>query len=101
MGIILLIKMRATENYINSAIKDTKTVGPALINAYHKLGQQYNETAHPKLRILDNLIFTCLAIFFTQIVYMFVVGTKEPYNALLAGCFTSLGQFALAASLRI
>ena len=51
---------------------------------------------HPKLRMLDGLIAISLATFVVQIVYMFVVGTKEPLNALMAGCFGSLGQFALA-----
>ena len=81
---------------VDTAIKDAQTVIPALLDAYNKLTVFYNESAHPKLRILDSLIFVCLASFFTQIVYMFVVGTKEPLNALLAGCFCSLGQFALA-----
>ena len=101
--------MKALNNYIQSSITDAKTVVPALINAKSKLSVYYNEATHPKLRILDNLIFVCLATFFVQIVYMFVVGiskiypngTKEPLNALLAGCFCSLGQFALSASLRI
>ena len=46
--------------------------------------------------MLDGLIAISLATFVVQIVYMIVVGTKEPLNALMAGCFGSLGQFALA-----
>jgi hypothetical protein len=88
--------MKAVENYINTAIKDAKTVIPALLNAKQKLGEQYTESSHPKLRILDCLIWMCLSVFFSNIVYMFAVGTKEPYNALLAASFCSLGQFALA-----
>merc|ERR1712166_1539144 len=61
----------------------------------------YNEKTHPKLRALDNSIMLCIASFVLQIVYFIVIGTKEPFNALLAGCFCSLGQFALSASLRI
>ena len=35
--------MRAIENYIQSSIKDAKTVVPALINAKSKLSTFYNE----------------------------------------------------------
>ena len=88
--------MKAINNYFSTAVSDAKTVVPALKQAYQKLGIQYNESTHPKLRMLDNLIFICLVSFVFQIVYMVLVGTKEPLNALLAGCFCSLGQFALA-----
>jgi hypothetical protein len=88
--------MKSINNYINTAISDAKTVFPALKQATSKLSIQYAESTHPKLRILDNLIMICLLSFVLQIVYMIVGGTKEPLNALLAGCFCSLGQFALA-----
>ena len=88
--------MKSINNYINTAITDAKTVVPALKQASSKLRLQYNESTHPKLRILDNLIVICILSFVFQIVYMVVGGTKEPLNALLAGCFCSLGQFALA-----
>lgn len=69
---------------------------PALKDATTKLLVKYNEETHPKLRILDNLIILSLVTFVVQMVYMVLVGTKEPLNALLAGVFCSLGQFALA-----
>ena len=88
--------MKAITNYINEAKKDAKLVLPALADAYPRLTGQYNESTHPKLRALDNLIILCLTSFVIQIVYFIVVGTKEPLNALLAGVFCSLGQFALS-----
>ena len=88
--------MKAINTYLNDAVKDAKTVVPALKDAVTRLNQQYQETTHPKLRILDNLIFLSLGAFFVQIAYTFFIRTKEPLNALLAGLFCSLGQFALA-----
>merc|ERR1719503_312 len=93
--------MKAISNYMNGAVNDAKTVVPALKDAFVRLNCQYNEQTHPKLRILDSLIFISLSTFVIQLAYMFVVRSKEPLNALMAGCFCSLGQFALAASLRI
>uniref|UniRef100_A0A7S3MSH9 Dolichyl-diphosphooligosaccharide--protein glycosyltransferase subunit OST2 n=1 Tax=Strombidium inclinatum TaxID=197538 RepID=A0A7S3MSH9_9SPIT len=93
--------MKAVNNYFTTAAKDAQTVLPALKDAYSRLTVQYDETTHPKLRILDGLVIFSLLSFVVQIVYMIVLGTKEPLNALMAGCFCSLGQFALCASLRI
>ena len=50
---------------VDTAFKDAQTVIPALREAYSKLNVYYNEATHPKLRILDSLIFVCLASFFT------------------------------------
>ena len=88
--------MKTVIGYLNDSVTDAKTVVPALKEAVSKLITQYNETTHPKLRILDNLILLSIATFVVQMTYMVVVGTKEPLNALLAGVFCSLGQFALA-----
>ena len=88
--------MKAISNYVTGAVNDAKTVVPALKDAFVRLNTQYNEQTHPKLRILDSLIFISLSTFVIQIAYMFVVRSKEPLNALMAGCFCSLGQFALA-----
>ena len=88
--------MKAISNYMNGAVNDAKTVVPALKDAFVRLNCQYNEQTHPKLRILDSLIFISLSTFVIQLAYMFVVRSKEPLNALMAGCFCSLGQFALA-----
>ena len=88
--------MKAIKTYFNGVMKDAKLVIPAIKEAVPKLISNYNEKTHPKLRALDNLIFLCIASFIVQIVYFIVVGTKEPLNALLAGCFCSLGQFALS-----
>ena len=93
--------MKAINNVIATSIQDAKTVGPALKQAYNRLTTDYVERTHPKLRILDNLVLLCLFSFVAQVVYMIVVRTKEPLNALMAGCFCSLGQFALSGSLRI
>ena len=93
--------MKAINNVITTSIQDAKTVGPALKQAYTRLTTDYVERTHPKLRILDNLVLLCLFSFVAQVVYMIVVRTKEPLNALMAGCFCSLGQFALSGSLRI
>ena len=83
--------MKAINNYVNEMVKDAKLVIPAIQDAAPRLAGQYTECTHPKLRALDNLIMLCLASFVLQIVYFVVVGTKEPLNALLAGCFCSLG----------
>ena len=88
--------MKTVQKYVQESISDAKTVVPALREAATKLSQQYNEQTHPKLRILDNLIFLSLATFVAQMVYCVAVGTKEPFNAMLAGVFCSMGQFALA-----
>ena len=88
--------MKAVNAYVNGVVKDAGLVLPAIREAVPKLISNYNEKTHPKLRALDNLILLCLASFVVQIVYFIVVGTKEPLNALLAGCFCSLGQFALS-----
>ena len=93
--------MKTIQKYVDDSVKDTKTVVPALKDAIRRLRLQYDETTHPKLRILDYLIMFSLTTFFLQVAYMVVIGTKEPFNAFLAGCFCSLGQFALATSLRI
>jgi hypothetical protein len=55
--------MKTLTNYANDLIKDAKLVLPAFTDAYPRLTQQYNETTHPKLRALDNLILLCLASF--------------------------------------
>ena len=93
--------MKTVQKYFEESIQDAKTVVPALKEAAKKLQIRYEETTHPKLRILDNLIFLSIVVFVLQIVYCFAIGTKEPFNAMLAGVFCSLGQFALATSLRI
>ena len=87
--------MKAVSTYVNGAVHDAKIVLPSLYEAYNRLMHQYQESTHPKLRMLDNLVIVCLLTFVLQIVYMLAVGTKEPLNALMAGCFCSLGQFAL------
>ena len=83
--------MNTITKYLNDSVTDAKTVVPALKDALSKLTAQYNETTHPKLRILDNLILLSIASFVVQMVYMVAVGTKESLNALLAGVFCSLG----------
>ena len=83
--------MKFISSYVNESIKDAQTVIPGFQEAYKRLTQQYSEQTHPKLRILDNLIILCLSTFVAQVVYMVLVGTKEPFNAFLAGCFCSLG----------
>jgi hypothetical protein len=88
--------MKAINNYVNGVVKDAKLVLPAIKDAIPKLVSNYNEKTHPKLRALDNLILLCIVSFVLQLVYAIVVGTKEPFNAMLAGCFCSLGQFALS-----
>ena len=88
--------MKAVGNIVSTAVSDAETVGSGLKTAYTKLVQQYNEKTHPKLRILDNLVLLSICSFVVQIVYMIMVRTKEPLNALMAGCFCSLGQFALS-----
>ena len=93
--------MKTLQKYFDDSVKDAKTVLPALKDAGQRLLATYDEQTHPKLRILDNLILLSLATFGVQFVYMILIGTKEPFNALLAGLFCSLGQFALATSLRI
>ena len=93
--------MKAVNKLITTAVEDARTVGPALKQAYTRLTNDYNERTHPKLRILDNLVLISLFSFVVQVVYMIVVRTKEPLNALMAGCFCSLGQFALSGSLRV
>ena len=84
---------------MSTAVSDAETVGSGLKQAYSKLVSQYNEKTHPKLRILDNLVLLSICSFVVQIVYMISVRTKEPLNALMAGCFCSLGQFALSGKL--
>ena len=88
--------MKAVNTYVNGVIKDAGLVIPAIKEAVPKLISNYNEKTHPKLRALDNLILLCMVSFVLQIVYCLVIGTKEPFNAMLAGCFCSLGQFALS-----
>ena len=88
--------MKAVNTYINGIVKDAGLVIPAIKDAVQKLISNYNEKTHPKLRALDNLIMLCIASFVLQIIYFIVIGTKEPFNALLAGCFCSMGQFALS-----
>ena len=88
--------MKAVSNIMSTAVSDAETVGSGLKQAYIKLVAQYNEKTHPKLRILDNLVLLSIFSFIAQIVYMILVRTKEPLNALMAGCFCSLGQFALS-----
>ena len=83
--------MKAINNYVNGVVKDAKLVIPAINDAVPRLVTTYNESTHPKLRALDNLICLCIASFVLQIVYFIGIGTKEPFNALLAGCFCSLG----------
>jgi len=88
--------MKAVNTYMNGVIKDAGLVIPAIKEAVPKLISNYNEKTHPKLRALDNLILLCMVSFVLQLVYCLVIGTKEPFNAMLAGCFCSLGQFALS-----
>ena len=56
--------MKVINTYISEAIKDSQTVIPALKNAAAKLNQDYTETTHPKLRILDSLVILCITSFF-------------------------------------
>ena len=87
--------MKTISRTYTDATSDFKTVVPALQDAYKRLVTSYDEETHPKLRILDNFVILCAFSFIVQIVYMIVVRTKEPLNALMAGCFCSLGMFAL------
>lgn len=55
--------MKAVVTYFNNISKDAQTVIPALKDAYSRLTVKYNDTTHPKLRLLDNLILLCLTSF--------------------------------------
>ena len=76
-------------------LNDLQTLIPAVTEASTRLVDEYKQTTHPKLKMLDTLIVLSLTTFVIQIFYAQIAG-KDPFNSLLAGVFCSLGQFALS-----
>ena len=58
--------MKTLQKYVDDSIKDAKMVLPALEDAGKRLSAKYEESTHPKLRILDNLIILSLATFVSR-----------------------------------
>ena len=81
-------------------LNDLQTLIPAVSEASKRLIDEYKQTTHPKLKMLDTLIVLSLVTFVIQIFYAQVAG-KDPFNSLLAGVFCSLGQFALSGKIRL
>ena len=92
--------MKQLEKIVGVSMNDLQVAIPAITEGYQRLTKDYFEKTHPKLKMLDALIIFSLLTFVSQLAYSFVVG-KDPFNALLAGLYCSLGQFALSASLRV
>lgn len=53
-----------------------------------------------KLQMLDNLILLSVTTFVIQAAYG-ILFNRDPFNSFIAGCFCSLGTFAMTASLRV
>ena len=82
--------MKQVEKFIGVSIEDVQNTIPSIKSIYAKLAKDYNEQTHPRLKILDSLIVFTLISFIVQLFYAVIVG-KDPFNALLAGLFASLG----------
>jgi hypothetical protein len=78
-------------------LADLNTLLPNLKIATARMTNDYKQTTHPKLKMLDGLIIFSLMSFVVQLAYAnLLVFSRDPFNSYLAGVFCSLGQFALA-----
>ncbi|CAG8617928.1 7008_t:CDS:2 [Ambispora leptoticha] len=68
--------------------------------AIDKLLKSYNKETPQNLKLIDAYLAFILVSGILQFVYVILVGTY-PYNAFLAGFISTVGQFVLAAGLRI
>ena len=91
--------MKQLEKLVGVNTNDLRSLIPAVKEASTRLYDEYRQTTHPKLKMLDTLIVLSLATFVIQIVYANIAG-KDPFNSLLAGVFCSLGQFALSGKIQ-
>eukprot|EP00347_Sterkiella_histriomuscorum_P016894 403351441 len=92
--------MKQIEKLVGVNFSEVQQTIPALKEATTRILKEYRENTHPKLKMLDGLIALSLITFVIQLFYVQLAG-KDPFNSLLASLFCSLGQFALAASLRV
>jgi len=88
------------ERSLGISLKDVSELIPSLKAAFNGVGQKYVAEAHPKLRLLDNLMILSLVTFVLQLAYG-VLFNRDPFYSFIAGVFCSLGVFAMTASLRI
>ena len=68
--------------------------------AFKDVKDKYVASAHPKLRMLDNLIMLSIVTFLLQVIYGVLI-SRDPFYSFIAGVFCSLGLFAMSASLRV
>lgn len=89
--------MKTVEKLIGLNFADINTLLPNLKAATTRITKDYEQTTHPKLKMLDALIIFSLLSFVIQLAYANgLVFSRDPFNSYLAGVFCSLGQFALA-----
>lgn len=89
--------MKTIEKFVGVNLSDLDSLIPNLKSAANRIMNDYKQTTHPKLKMLDALIIFSLVTFIAQIVYAnVIVRSRDPFNSYLAGVFCSLGQFALA-----
>lgn len=61
--------MKQVNKFVGISFADLKVVIPALKEASSRILENYKETTHPKLRMLDSLIILSLVTFVIQIVH--------------------------------
>ena len=80
-------------NPITQAITDAKSITGEVL-------EQYNKKTPRRLKVIDTYLVFCTLIVLLQVAYRFIKG-PHPLHCLLAAGFYGLGQFALAAAMRI
>lgn len=61
--------MKQLEKLVGVNMNDVRVVVPALKEASKRIYKDYQETTHPKLKMLDGLIILSIVTFFIQLVY--------------------------------
>ena len=92
--------MQVIERFFGIKADDFKSLAPNLKDAFASMLTKYDEETAPKLKLVDNMIVLCLAVFLVQVTYG-IACIRDPFNSFIAGTFTSLGMFALTMGLRI
>ena len=73
-----------------------KDFGPLM----KRLKGEYKKDSNPRTQVIDKFITFWVIVFCFSVVYKFV-GPKAPIEALLSAVYVSMGEAALAMSLRL
>ena len=87
-------------NFIKSIPRELRKAREELPDILGRLRSTYKERTHPKVLLIDNLIFVCFLILVTVFFYGKIFGT-HPDHSYFAALFCPIGLIALACKSRL